>query len=659
MNDHLLVEALRSRDSGAPAALYEAYADRLYAYCWFQLRGRDAAQVALRDTFIVAESQIDRLRDPDRFGPWLYAIARLECGRRMPYGSQPPDLPVASHDQEDVDQRIMAWQAVLGLAPLSREILELRVRHQLSVPDLAAVFDLPVKEAQSALEQAHDELGVALTAEILAHQGPYGCPERGVILRGRRGEMDHDLRLRLLRHAEECPLCGAFRPRTVSAAKVYGLLPQAEPPDALRLRVMSCFLDPELVGYRLFVATRITEFTPGGFPVQPRRTVLPRRPGLSRGGALPWWQGGRRRPGLRRGEGRRTPSGAAPPGGAQPSGPSAVGSSPGGTSPGTGADERRISMVGSVVGPVAGVVRDGRLLAGARGLAVAAVVILLLGAGAAAFNWLVGANDRQTGTIASGRVPSPGVAPILPPTGAPYDLPADPGAGEFAGSPVSATFPLGARRSAAPPTALPSPPRREYHAAPDDGGRSPGRPGGSGTLSVSPLYVDLAGGSETAVTLRADGGPVTWRAKAWGPVRPSSSSGRLQNGQSVTLAVRVFRRPGGHGEGGITFLPGGQQVHITWRPEPRPSPTPTDPGTPSPTPTSPGTPPPSKPSTPPPSSPQPSSPPNSDPPPQSDPPPSSSEPPPPPPPPPSTPASDPPPQSPPASEPTPEPKGSG
>ena len=46
MNDHLLVEALRGRDVGAPAAMYAAYADRLYAYCWFQLRERDAAQVA-------------------------------------------------------------------------------------------------------------------------------------------------------------------------------------------------------------------------------------------------------------------------------------------------------------------------------------------------------------------------------------------------------------------------------------------------------------------------------------------------------------------------------------------------------------------------------------------------------------------------------------
>ncbi|MFD0538286.1 RNA polymerase sigma factor [Actinomadura luteofluorescens] len=268
MSDHLLVETLRERDPGAPAAVYDAHAEKLYAYCWFQLRGRDAAQVALRDTFIVAEAHIGKLREPDRFEPWLYAIARLECARRMPPRHLVPDVPVASHDQEDVDQRITAWQAVLGLPPLSRELLELHVRRRLSVPDLAAVFGLSPRDAQTALDCAHGELEAALTAEMLANKGPYGCPERAHLLRERQGDFTHDLSKRLVGHARECSACGSLRPRSVSAAKVYGLLPDAVPAPETRLRVMSCFLDPELVGYRLFVATRVTEFRSDGFPVQ-------------------------------------------------------------------------------------------------------------------------------------------------------------------------------------------------------------------------------------------------------------------------------------------------------------------------------------------------------------------------------------------------------
>src|SRR5262245_54147056 len=126
MNDRLLVEAMQSRDPGALSAVYDAYADRLYAFCWFQLRSRDAAQVAFRDSLIVAQAHVDKLREPDRFGPWLYAMARIECGRRLPLAGQQPDIPIATHDQVDVDQRIMAWGAVMGLPQLSREILELR-----------------------------------------------------------------------------------------------------------------------------------------------------------------------------------------------------------------------------------------------------------------------------------------------------------------------------------------------------------------------------------------------------------------------------------------------------------------------------------------------------------------------------------------------------
>src|SRR5688500_18578573 len=102
MNDHVLVEALSSRDAGAPTSWSDAYADRHYASCWFQLRSREAAQAALHDTLIAAEAHIGRLRAANRLGPWLYAIARLECVRRLPNISQRPDISVASHDQEDV-----------------------------------------------------------------------------------------------------------------------------------------------------------------------------------------------------------------------------------------------------------------------------------------------------------------------------------------------------------------------------------------------------------------------------------------------------------------------------------------------------------------------------------------------------------------------------
>ncbi|QXJ23477.1 sigma-70 family RNA polymerase sigma factor [Actinomadura graeca] len=530
MDDHLLVEALRARDPDAPTAVYDAYADRLYAYCWFQLHDRDAAQVALRDTFVVAEAHIDRLRDPDRFGPWLYAITRLECARRLPTRGRPPDVPVASHDQEDVDQRIMAWKAVLALRPLTREFLELRVRHQLSVPDLAAVFDMPVRDAQAALDRAHGELEGALTAEILAHQGPYGCAERALLLRERQGEPSAELSGRLLGHAQDCGTCGAFRPRTVSAAKVYGLLPSADLPAELRLRVMSCFLDPELIGYRLFVGARVTEFTSSGFPARAKRDAS--APESFRSGRGP----------LRFVRSRRA----------------------------HGVSARSEASTQAV-----------------RLLTALAVVALLVGGVFASVHGLLRLVGWDTGPVGTtpGRRPTavPGVSQVPAEDDPPRVRPAEDGTMDAV--PVSATFPLGSRASSAPPIALPSPPPEPT--VPDRGAKGGRAPASERAFEVTPLFLDLAGHSDGSVELRAEGGPITWHATSWGRVRAGQSSGYLQPGRRTTVTVHVVRDARTGGEGGITFQPGGIRVRITWRPgapgpgpEPSPTPTPADPGVP-------------------------------------------------------------------------------
>lgn len=269
MGDRLLVEALRSGDPIAMGAVYDGYAERLYGYCWFQLRNVDAAQVALRDTLMCAEAHIGKLRAPARFGAWLYALARVECHRRRPAGSVQPDLPVARHDQDDVDLRLMAWRAVTGLPPLSRELLDLRHRHGMDNPDIAPIVGLRSKEVGELLAEAGVLLEAALIAEILAHDGLDGCARRTTILRPRKDEIDDDLREALVRHSLECARCARHLPHNIAPGKVYALLPRAPLPATLRAQLMNCFTDPELAGYRLFAAARVSRFGAHGFPVQP------------------------------------------------------------------------------------------------------------------------------------------------------------------------------------------------------------------------------------------------------------------------------------------------------------------------------------------------------------------------------------------------------
>ncbi|MEV0999750.1 sigma-70 family RNA polymerase sigma factor [Nonomuraea sp. NPDC050202] len=277
MNDRVLVEALRARDPGALSALYDAHAESVYRYCWSLLLSAESAQVALRDTLIAAEAHAGALADPERLRPWLYALARVECLRRR--ATAPPgaaeglaEAPPLD-DPADADVRVMAWNAVQSLPVAEREVLELVHRHGLPADDLAHVVGLPPRRLELLLEEAGELLSDAITAEVLARKGPYDCPRRARILAGFAGELTQEMREHLVKHLPRCETCAPHRTREVSPAKVYELLPGAVLPESLRIRVMSCFADPELLPYRRYVARRTGVLGAAGFPVSAERQV--------------------------------------------------------------------------------------------------------------------------------------------------------------------------------------------------------------------------------------------------------------------------------------------------------------------------------------------------------------------------------------------------
>ncbi|MEO3806558.1 sigma-70 family RNA polymerase sigma factor [Nonomuraea sp. B1E8] len=271
MDDRVLVEALRARDADAVAALYDAYAESIYRYCWSLLMSGDSAQVALRDTLIAAEAHADALADPGRLRTWLYALARAECLRRRACAPPGPEQALAEapplDDPADADLRVMAWNAVHSLPVADREALELAYRHELPAAELAQVLALPPRQVEQVMGEARERLGGALTAEILAGKGPYDCPARARILAGFSGRLTQEMREHLIRHLSHCETCAPHRAREVSVTKVYALLPAVALPEALRVRVLSCFGDPELLPYRRYVARRTSGLGAAGFPV--------------------------------------------------------------------------------------------------------------------------------------------------------------------------------------------------------------------------------------------------------------------------------------------------------------------------------------------------------------------------------------------------------
>src|ERR1035441_4020777 len=83
MQDGEVVAAIVAGDPHGFAEAYDRYAAPLYTYCSFMLPTPDDAAGAVRDTFLIASSRLERLRDPGRLRPWLHAVARNECLRRL------------------------------------------------------------------------------------------------------------------------------------------------------------------------------------------------------------------------------------------------------------------------------------------------------------------------------------------------------------------------------------------------------------------------------------------------------------------------------------------------------------------------------------------------------------------------------------------------
>ena len=77
-----MVAAVVAGDADGIAEAYDRYAASLYAYGHSLLPGPAAAEVVL-DTFLIAVSRLDGLRDPARLDAWLHAVARNECLRRL------------------------------------------------------------------------------------------------------------------------------------------------------------------------------------------------------------------------------------------------------------------------------------------------------------------------------------------------------------------------------------------------------------------------------------------------------------------------------------------------------------------------------------------------------------------------------------------------
>ena len=278
MEDPEVVAAIVAGDPAGLAEAYDRYALPLYSYCRSMLREPADAADAVQDTFLVATAKLRDLRDPARLRPWLYAVARNECLRRLRAGSalsaleEAGDVPVQSAElgveaeRAEVQQLVRA--AIDGLNPGERDVIELSLISELDNDELADALGVSRNHAHALLSRARSQLERSLGALIVARTGRAACAGLDAMLAGWDGQLTVLMRKRISRHIEQCEVCGERKRRELTPALFAGAVPIAALLPGFREQVLKVLADRSPAGltHRLTVANRAGPFGPQGFP---------------------------------------------------------------------------------------------------------------------------------------------------------------------------------------------------------------------------------------------------------------------------------------------------------------------------------------------------------------------------------------------------------
>ncbi|MET9550934.1 hypothetical protein ABZY36_37440 [Streptomyces sp. NPDC006627] len=283
--------APRTAPRTTPPARYEPCLDGLFTYCLSVLCDHDAATAALGDVLHLAERRGSRGPEADReLRPWLYALARWVCLRRLAEAKRDrqgahaaraagtaraaktaPGAPQgAPHAPDETEQRRhrelaqLAWPEAAGTTPEQREALELAVRHQLAPAEIAAVLGMDLAKARGLLASAACEVERTRAALAVVETG--NCPIVARLTSDNQVLLGTALRRELVRHVDDCPRCrrtaeragaGAWPGTAVSPAA----LPVVEAPrDAL----------PAAMAHGPRARGALPRYDRRGFPIDPK-----------------------------------------------------------------------------------------------------------------------------------------------------------------------------------------------------------------------------------------------------------------------------------------------------------------------------------------------------------------------------------------------------
>lgn len=256
--DAELVARVLTADREAFAQVYDRYGGKLYDFAYSMLRHPEDAADTVADSFVLFAERLPQLRDPDRLRPWLYAIVRSECLRRLKarkrvsYGddeqlmAMADDAKTPEEEAETAALRTLVWDAAAGLADRDRALLDLHLRQGLEGAELAEAMGVTAANAYVMVNRLKAQVDRSLGALLIARMGRDDCDELDDLLVDWDGSFSPLIRKRVARHVEKCEICSERRKRILSPWVLLAGVPVFTAPAALRDRVLN---DTRLVAY--------------------------------------------------------------------------------------------------------------------------------------------------------------------------------------------------------------------------------------------------------------------------------------------------------------------------------------------------------------------------------------------------------------------------
>ncbi|WKU46252.1 sigma-70 family RNA polymerase sigma factor [Streptomyces sp. VNUA116] len=258
-----------------PPLKYDPHLDGLFTYCLSVLCEHDAATAALGEVLALAEKRADRApADDDLRRPWLYALARWACLRRLvASGAAAGEAPAPPDPRRRAELALLAWPEAAGTTAEQREALELAVRHGLTASEVAAVLGLETDAARALLSSAACEVERTRTALAVVEAGR--CPVVARFAGDTRVLLGAALRRELVRHVDDCADCRRTAERATAGEPWPGTAASSAPLPVLeapRADAYAAMLTAAGAGGRQrgAHAPAVPRFDRRGYPVDPK-----------------------------------------------------------------------------------------------------------------------------------------------------------------------------------------------------------------------------------------------------------------------------------------------------------------------------------------------------------------------------------------------------